>query len=145
MHFAKVTNQQGTRVWLYNSHRRKSIAPVLMKGPYIVTKHTSVLVYHIQLGPMARPRLLPHHITGIYTFSIGKKISEKLKLYWKRDCWGRMVRTNKKNISMSFFIATGHNPSTWFSNKARLQDTADSCDQHQQTGSTTGRFSTLTK
>lgn len=43
-------------------------------------------------------------------FQLEKKIREKLRLYWKRVCWGGMVRTNKMKHKPEFIQSNRSHP-----------------------------------
>lgn len=59
-----------TPVWLYNPQRKKGITPKLMRhwqGPFVVTKCINDLVYHIQLRPKAKPKVV--HRNRLWKYS----------------------------------------------------------------------------
>ena len=52
--------EAGEAVWLHNPQRKKGLTPKLQRpwqGPYIITKRINDLVYRIQLGPKAKPKI----------------------------------------------------------------------------------------
>ena len=64
--------EAGEAVWLHNPQRKKGLTPKLQcpwQGPYIITKRINDLVYRIQLGPKAKPKVVHRnrlwHYSGI--------------------------------------------------------------------------------
>ena len=54
----------GDAVWLHVPQRKKGISPKLSRpwqGPYVVTKCINDLIYKIQLGPRAKPKIVHHN------------------------------------------------------------------------------------
>ena len=54
-----------TAVWLHNLLRKKTTMP--WQGPYIVTKRINDLVYRIQLGPKAKPKVVHQNRLWYYS------------------------------------------------------------------------------
>ena len=57
-------------VWLHNPLRKKGLSPKLQRpwqGPYIVTKRINDLVYRIQQGPKAKPKVV--HRNRLWCYS----------------------------------------------------------------------------
>jgi len=54
-----------TAVWLHNLLRKKTTMP--RQGPYIVTKQINDLVYRIQLGPKAKPKVVHQNRLWYYS------------------------------------------------------------------------------
>ena len=62
--------QAGDAVWLHNPLRKKGLSPKLQRpwqGPYIVTKRINDLVYRIQQGPKAKPKVV--HRNRLWCYS----------------------------------------------------------------------------
>ena len=62
--------QEGDAVWLHNPQRKKGLTPKLQRpwqGPYTVTKKINDLVYRIQLGPKAKPKIV--HRNRLWKYS----------------------------------------------------------------------------
>ena len=62
--------QEGDAVWLHNPQRKKGLTPKLQRpwqGPYTVTKKINDLVYRIQLGPKAKPKVV--HRNRLWKYS----------------------------------------------------------------------------
>ena len=54
---------RGDGVWLHNPQRKKGLCPKLQRpfdGPYLVIKQISEVVYRIQEGPRAKPKVVHH-------------------------------------------------------------------------------------
>ena len=61
--------KKGDPVWLYWPQRKKGLSPKLMrswKGPYVVTKKINDLIYRIQLGPHAKPKVVHRNRLWLY-------------------------------------------------------------------------------
>ena len=55
------THKVGEPVWLYNPKKKKGVSPKLSRnweGPYTVVKSINDLIYHIQLGPRTKPKVV---------------------------------------------------------------------------------------
>ena len=53
--------EAGEAAWLQSPQRKKGLTPKLQcpwQGPYIITKQINDLVYRIQLGPKAKPKVV---------------------------------------------------------------------------------------
>ena len=69
-HLKEEKLMEGTPVWLHNPQlRKKGISPKLMRqwqGPFVVTKRINELVYHVQLGPKTKPKVVNRNCLWIY-------------------------------------------------------------------------------
>ena len=62
--------EAGEAVWLYNPQRKKGLTPKMQRpwqGPYVITKQINDLVYRIQLGPRAKPKVV--HRNRLWRYS----------------------------------------------------------------------------
>ena len=62
--------EAGEAVWLHNQQRKKGLTPKLQwpwQGPYIITKRINDLVYRLQLGPKAKPKVV--HRNWLWRYS----------------------------------------------------------------------------
>ena len=62
--------EAGEAVWLYNPQRKKGLTPKMQhprQGPYVITKQINDLVYRIQLGPRAKPKVV--HRNRLWRYS----------------------------------------------------------------------------
>ena len=61
--------RKGDAVWLYWPQRKQGLSPKLMrswKGPYVVMKKINDLIYRIQLGPHAKPKVVHRNRLWLY-------------------------------------------------------------------------------
>ena len=68
----------GDAVWLHNPQRKKGLCPKLQRtfeGPYLVTKQISDVIYRIQRGPRAKPKVVHHDRLKPYC---GQEVSDWL-------------------------------------------------------------------
>ena len=57
-------------MWLYNPQRKKGLTQKMQRpwqGPYVITKQINDLVYRIQLGPRAKPKVV--HRNRLWRYS----------------------------------------------------------------------------
>ena len=57
-------------MWLYNPQRKKDLTPKMQRpwqSPYVITKQINDLVYRIQLGPRAKPKVV--HRNRLWCYS----------------------------------------------------------------------------
>ena len=70
LHADNIVFEAGDAVWLHNPQRRPHHSPKLMRaweGPYTVIKAINDVVYHIQLTPQSKPKLIHHNLLWEYT------------------------------------------------------------------------------
>ncbi len=62
--------EAGDAAWLHNPQRKKGLSPKLQhpwQGPYTVTKRINDLIYRVQLGPKAKPKVIHRNLLWRYS------------------------------------------------------------------------------